>query len=88
MNTDSPKIWNSDANAADPNTGWFCGVLVDSVPYHLLGTGTGNASTQVAMDITPTQTIAVHHAGPLNITMIFLSPITVRSSHFTLGEIH
>ncbi len=37
-----------------------------------------NTSTQLSVGITPTQTIVQMQAGPVNVTMNFLSPITVR----------
>ncbi|KLO09797.1 DUF1793-domain-containing protein [Schizopora paradoxa] len=77
MNIDYPKIWNLlDSSATDSNLGLFCGVLVDGQSYRLLGQGPGKASTQVSIQITPTQTTVLHQAGPLEITLNFLSPIT------------
>ncbi len=78
LNEQWPTLWESSV------TGWYCGVQVDGVPYRLMGadfTVTANASTQLSVGITPTQTVFEMQAGPVNVTMNFLSPITVRLDH-------
>ncbi len=70
-----PALWDPSA------TGWYCGVQVDGVPFRLMGqdfTVTANASTQLSVGITPTRTVVQMQAGPVNVTMNFLSPVTVR----------
>ncbi|KLO07007.1 DUF1793-domain-containing protein [Schizopora paradoxa] len=80
MNSNFPKVWNlSDTSATDSNLGFYCGVVVDGKPYRLMGPGPNpvpTTSTQVSVHITPTQTIDVHQAGPMEITLNFLSPVT------------
>lgn len=70
-----PNFWTPST------TGWYCGVQVDGVAYRLMGdtsTPAVNVSIQLSVGITPTQTIVQMQAGPVNVTMNFLSPITVR----------
>lgn len=79
LNNVWPNLWNGMP------TSWFCNVLVDSVPYTLMGDyllPTTANSTQWSVQITPTQTIIQVTTGPVNVTMNFLSPITVRSALF------
>ncbi|KLO07018.1 DUF1793-domain-containing protein [Schizopora paradoxa] len=71
-----PEVWNLlESTATDSSLGWFCGVLVDGQSYRLQGGGPGTASTQVSVQITPTQTSVLHQVGPLEVTMNFVSPI-------------
>ncbi|KLO08004.1 DUF1793-domain-containing protein [Schizopora paradoxa] len=73
LNNVWPNLWNGSI------TGWFSGVQVDGVPYRIMGDDSvppSNASTQLSVQITPTQTIVSVQTGPVNITMNFLSPIT------------
>ncbi len=70
-----PTLWNIS------HAGWYCSIQVDGVPYRLMGfdgTVITNASTQLSIGITPTQTVVEMQAGPVNVSMNFLSPITVR----------
>ncbi len=75
MNDQMPNFWNLST------TGWFCGILVDGVAYRLLGEAPPlsiDVSAQLSVGITPTQTVVQMQAGTVNVTMSFLSPITVR----------
>lgn len=78
LNAVWPNLWNGTI------TGWFCGVQIDGVPYAIMGDDFAwprDSSTQLSVQITPTQTIVQVKTGPVNITMNFLSPITVRSDY-------
>ncbi|KLO10459.1 DUF1793-domain-containing protein [Schizopora paradoxa] len=69
-----PMFWNPSV------VGWFCDAVVDDIPYRLMGAqesiGTVTPEVTTQLQITPTQTIIPMQAGPVNITMTFLSPIT------------
>ena len=79
--------------------GWTVFVRVDGLTYWFLGfeTGTGNVTvpngvpttaTGGAVDftnlvITPTQTVIVAQAGPMQVNLTFLNPIEVRFTPLT-----
>ena len=46
---------------------------------------TGIAATVTNIQVTPTRTIFVLHAGPMNVTVNFLTPIEVRDSAFRMA---
>ncbi|KLO10456.1 DUF1793-domain-containing protein [Schizopora paradoxa] len=74
LNSTWPGFWNPNTN-----TGWYCSVQVDGVPYRLMGgdtTPVSNTSMSFSVQITPTRTIMEVQTGPVNTTMTFLSPIT------------
>lgn len=74
-----PNFWDISI------TGWYCHVQVDGVPYRLMGDSIisiSNTSRQSPVQITPTQTIIEVEAGPVNVTMTFLSPIAVRPFYY------
>ena len=71
-----PKFWSNQAI-----TGWFCAVMVDGTPYQLLGDPgfpLVSLATQKSVKITPTRTSFLLQAGPVDVNVTFLSPITVR----------
>ncbi|KLO07710.1 hypothetical protein SCHPADRAFT_836241 [Schizopora paradoxa] len=76
------EVW---PNFWDPSiTGWYCDALVDGVHYHLMGEDYFMLSKPVkqsSVRVTPTRTIIEVVAGPVNISMTFLTPIT--ASDFT-----
>ena len=56
--------------------GWAGKIRVDNVTYAWLGGGRGpNFSIVTNVLITPTRSIYVMEAGPMNVTVTFLSPI-------------
>ena len=62
--------------------GWQGIVMVDGVSYSWMGDDVvtqQNISRVTNIQITPTRTIYVMSAGPLNLTVTFLSPIEVSS---------
>ncbi len=67
-------------------TTWTCLVVVDDVPYRIMGTGlpTGppnvTLANQIAVAFTATRTSFVLSAGPVSVNVTFLSPVTVFSS--------
>ncbi|KLO07712.1 DUF1793-domain-containing protein [Schizopora paradoxa] len=65
--------WNSS------RTPWFCSVAVDGIPFRLMDNDTdviSQASSQMSVTITPTSTTIQGQAGPVAVTLTFLSPIT------------
>jgi hypothetical protein len=65
--------------------GWSVLVRIDGLTYSLLGdvpgasaslNGTANVTDTV---ITPTRTVVVTQAGPMQVNLTFLNPIEVRS---------
>lgn len=80
LNSVDLMMWNGTPTA------WFTGVQVDGVPYRIMGndpTPPSNNSTQLSVQITPTQTIIEVQTGPVNVTMNFLTPITVRLDQYS-----
>ena len=62
--------------------GWICYIRVDNTTYTLWGNnnlpGSGiNQSSLVTTVLTPTRTIQVMTAGPMNVNVTFLSPVDV-----------
>ena len=61
--------------------GWAGKIRVDNTSYAWLGNDTAqsglNVSTVTNVQITPTRSIYVMRAGPMNVTVTFLSPIEV-----------
>lgn len=69
------KTWNSTI------TPWYCSIVVDGTSYRLMDSDLNpisNTSNQTFVRITPTLTTVQGQAGPVNVTLHFLSPITVR----------
>ncbi|KAI0325215.1 DUF1793-domain-containing protein [Cubamyces sp. BRFM 1775] len=57
---------------------WACKIRVDGQAYNLLGADSTNSpiySNVTNVQITPTRSIFVMQAGPMNVTVTFLSPI-------------
>ncbi|KAJ7254983.1 hypothetical protein B0H12DRAFT_545654 [Mycena haematopus] len=66
-----PTFWNDQHIL-----GWAGYIKVDGLTYHWLGApGPGNASVWIETQVTPTQTILTVQAGPMLLTVTFLSPI-------------
>ena len=70
--------------------GWSVLVRIDGLTYAFLGdvpgasaslNGTANVTDTV---ITPTQTVVVTQAGPMQVNLTFLNPIEVRSRAIAL----
>lgn len=63
--------------------GWLCYIRVDGTTYTLWGQDNLpksvdiNQSSLVTTELTPTRTIQVMKAGPMNVTVTFLSPVDV-----------
>lgn len=60
---------------------WVVGVLVDGRPFNCMSTsglenGLDGQAEQISMSFTPSSTTFVMRAGPLDLTLEFLSPIT------------
>ncbi|KAH9913166.1 uncharacterized protein B0H18DRAFT_941756 [Fomitopsis serialis] len=72
---DWPSFWSGGI------LGWICYIRVDGKTYILYGNGNlaGNYSVTPGnfpqTELTPTRTIQVIEAGPMNVTLTFLSPI-------------
>ena len=58
--------------------GWAGHVRIDNTTYRWLGQASGpNSTTLTDTTITPTQTIWTIRAGPMDLTVTFLTPIEV-----------
>ncbi|KZT68277.1 hypothetical protein DAEQUDRAFT_337507 [Daedalea quercina L-15889] len=72
---DWPSFWNGQI------LGWICYIRVDGKTYTLFGNNNLassyniSAGTVLETELTPTRTIQVIEAGPMNVTLTFLSPI-------------
>nr|VWP00989.1 Uncharacterized protein [Ganoderma boninense] len=56
--------------------GWSGKIRVNGTTYKWMGEdNTGTAATVTNIQVTPTRTIFVLHAGPMNVTVTFLSPV-------------
>ena len=65
--------------------GWAGKIRVNGTTYKWLGAdNTGIAANVTNIQVTPTRTIFVLHAGPMNVTVTFLSPVEVRD-YFSNG---
>ena len=61
--------------------GWAGKIRVNGTTYKWLGAdNTGIAATVVNVQVTPTRSVFVVHAGPMNVTVTFLTPVEVRDS--------
>ncbi|KLO07713.1 DUF1793-domain-containing protein [Schizopora paradoxa] len=72
LNSTIVSLWNTII------TSWYLGINVDGLPYRIMGSSnppTVNVSNQVSVQMTPTRTIVETQAGPINLTMDFMSPI-------------
>jgi len=69
LNNGWPNLWNRSI------TGWYCGVLVDGTAYRLMGGGGFDVANQTSIDFTPSRTAIQMQAGPVNVTLNFLSPV-------------
>ena len=59
--------------------GWAGKIRVNGTTYKWLGMdGSGTPANVTNIQITPTRSIFVLQAGPMNVTITFLSPIEVR----------
>ena len=73
--------------------GWTGKIRVDGATFQWMGQDgieDGNA-TVTDIQITPTRTLFIMEAGPINLTVTFLSPIEVRwssLSHFDCDNMH
>ena len=71
--------------------GWQCAIRADGVAYSVLGLdGTlhktvSNVTTK-SIQITPTRSIYYMQAGPMNVTLTFLSPVEVMPRAVTLSH--
>ncbi|KAJ6467832.1 DUF1793-domain-containing protein [Mycena sanguinolenta] len=88
VRTPTSNCWLDTRNGSNPMTtwptfwndqhilGWAGYIKVDGLTYHWLGSPVpGNASTWIETQVTPTQTILTVQAGPMLLTVTFLSPI-------------
>ncbi|KZT68281.1 hypothetical protein DAEQUDRAFT_338010 [Daedalea quercina L-15889] len=70
-----PGFWNGET------LGWICYIRVDGKTYTLFGNNNLassyniSAGTILETELTPTRTIQVIQAGPMNVTLTLLSPI-------------
>lgn len=66
--------------------GWKCIVVVDDVPFWIMGNGTftvvQNNAELNAVTFTPSMTSFNLTAGPVNVQLEYLNPIEVRISKF------
>ena len=63
--------------------GWSGKIRVNGTTYKWLGQdNTGIAANVTNIQITPTRTIFVMRAGPMNVTVTFLTPVEVCDSCF------
>ena len=61
--------------------GWTGKIRVNGTTYKWLGMDeTGTPANVTNVQVTPTRTLFVMQAGPMNVTITFLSPVEVRSS--------
>ena len=72
--------------------GWSGSIRVDNISYSWLGAGAPQSNPNVTtpvtnVQITPTRSIYVMTAGPMNVTVTFLSPIEVSSSATSVLQI-
>ena len=71
--------------------GWDAAILVDGSPYQLLGVPPGNTTLvnaiQQSFIFTPTRSTFVLRAGPVDVTMTFMSPVEVHFALSCLGEL-
>ncbi|KAH9858969.1 hypothetical protein C2E23DRAFT_717283 [Lenzites betulinus] len=84
------SVWYNNANGSVPlsqslplywgqqqSMGWVGKIRVDSLTYSWMGSNETTASSVSVVDvqITATRSIFIIHAGPMNLTVTFLSPI-------------
>lgn len=63
------------------NMGWSGKIRVNGTTYQWMGqNGTSISANVTNVQITPTRSIFVMQAGPMNVTVTFLSPVEVRIS--------
>lgn len=70
------------AEKSQPITVWFAMAVVDGIAYKLMGSGAVpnvTAANQTSVEFTPTRTTFNLTAGPMDISMSFISPIEVSS---------
>ena len=61
--------------------GWTGKIRVNGMTYKWMGMdGAGTSANVSNIQVTPTRTIFVMQAGPMNVTITFLSPVEVRST--------
>ena len=61
--------------------GWSGKIRVNGTTYRWMGEdGTGTPANVTNVQITPTRTIFVMRAGPMNVTVTYLSPVEVCDS--------
>ena len=66
--------------------GWSGKIRVNGTTYKWVGMdGTGTPANVTNVQITPTQTIFVMRAGPMNVTVTYLSPVEVCGSPVRLA---
>ena len=69
------------AHAIQSIIGWDGRIRVDGTSYRWMGSdGASDAANLTSFQITPTRSIFVMEAGPMNFTVTYLSPIEVRLS--------
>ncbi|KAI0930164.1 hypothetical protein AcV5_006948 [Taiwanofungus camphoratus] len=67
-----PNFWNDDIY----HLGWVGHVRIDGTTYKWLGSSPlANTTNLTAKEITPTRTILTVQAGPMDLTITFLTPI-------------
>ncbi|EPT04923.1 hypothetical protein FOMPIDRAFT_1057715 [Fomitopsis schrenkii] len=70
-----PQFWAPETNPSNI-LGWAGHIRVDDLTYRWLGEAPGFAATNItSTTLTPTQTIYTVQAGPMNLTVTFLTPI-------------
>ena len=66
--------------------GWSGKIRVNGTTYKWMGAdGAGIAANVTNVQITPTRSIFVMQAGPMNVTVTYLSPVEVRGFPFRNG---
>ncbi|PIL35870.1 hypothetical protein GSI_01530 [Ganoderma sinense ZZ0214-1] len=71
LSNNSPQFWNMAATM-----GWSGKIRVNGTTYRWMGDdATGTAANVTNVQITPTRSIFVMQAGPMNVTVTFLSPV-------------
>ncbi|KLO07711.1 DUF1793-domain-containing protein [Schizopora paradoxa] len=78
--TSLPNTWPVNWSAHE--MGWYCAIIVDEIPYRLMGgiSEIGDpqiaTATQLGVELTPTRTIFAMQAGPMLVNLTFFSPVT------------
>ena len=71
--------WHTQERREQANMGWAGKIRVNGTMYRWMGGDDNGTPTNVTnIQITPTRSIFVMQAGPVNLTVTFLSPVEVR----------